>query len=170
MLASIERFMADVDEYQNAFFLRMLEKQHIRMKNRFDRHVQEQIKVIEKTMPTTKKREGVTHFIKFFPVYVQRVEAQLVGINVLEVRENVDAALERIVDAMFDTLQQMARIGGNQEEKEKGQLNYHVMLIGQSAPNEVGNFSICHFREHALFLKGNISDSNRLGVVFLTSG
>ena len=113
MLASIERFMADLDERQNAFFLRTLEKQHQRMKNRFDRHVQEQIKAVEKTKLTAKKREGVAHFIRFFPTYVQRVEAQLVGINVLEVRESVDTALERIVDAMFDTLQQMARIEGD---------------------------------------------------------
>jgi len=129
MLASIERFMADLDERQNAFFLRTLERQHQRMKNRFDRHVQEQIKAVEKTKVTAKKREGVAHFIRFFPVYVQRVESQLVGINVLEIRESVDTALERIVDAMFDALQQMARIEGDSEEKEKGQLNYHVILI-----------------------------------------
>jgi exocyst complex component 1 len=131
MLASVERFMAEVDGRQNAFFLRLLERQHVRMKNRFDRHVQEQIKAVEKTRLTAKKREGVAHFIKFFPIYLQRVEAQLVGINVLEIRKNVDLALERIVDAMFDTLQQMARIEGDQEEKEKGQLNYHVILIGR---------------------------------------
>jgi hypothetical protein len=130
MLASIEGFMAGLDERQNAFLLRLLDKQHLRMKNRFDRHVAEQIKAVEKTKVTSKKREGVAHFIKFFPAYVQRVEAQLKGVTVLEIRENVDAALERIVDAMFDALQQMARIDGEGEEKEKGQLNYHVILIG----------------------------------------
>ena len=131
MLASIERFMAELDERQNSFFLRLLDKQHLRMKNRFERHVMEQIKAVEKTKVTAKKRGGVAHFIKFFPVYVQRIEAQLTGATILEIRENVDSALERIVDAMFDALRQMARIDGEGEEKEKGQLNYHVILIGE---------------------------------------
>jgi hypothetical protein len=59
-----------------------------------------------------------------------RIENQLIGINVLEIRGNVDAAFERIVDAMFDALQQMAKIEGEGDDKDKGQLNYHVILIG----------------------------------------
>ena len=132
MLVAVERFIAEADERQNAFFLRTLDRQHQRMKNRFDRHVQDQIKAVEKTKVTAKKREGVVHFIRYFPTYLQRVEAQLVGVKGLEVRENVNTALERVVDSMFDTLQQMARIEGDQEEKEKGQLNYHVILIGMA--------------------------------------
>lgn len=104
------------------------------MKSRYDRHVQEQIRAVEKTKVTAKRREGVVHFIKFFPTYLQRVEAQLASVATLEVRDNVDIGLERIVDSMFDTLQQMARIEGDQEEKEKGQLNYHVILIGKCHP------------------------------------
>jgi hypothetical protein len=52
----------------------------------------------------------------------------LVGADGLEIRTNVDAAYEKIVNTIFDSLKQMAKMGG--EEEDKGQLNYHVILIG----------------------------------------
>lgn len=84
---------------------------------------------MEQTKLNTKKRSGVAHFIRHFPVYVSRVEAQLHAADDLEIRGNVDAAYERIVQAMFDCLRQMAKMDGEQSE-DKGQLNYHVILIG----------------------------------------
>lgn len=63
-------------------------------------------------------------------MYVNRVESQLVGADVLEIRGSVDAAYERIVQSMFDSLKQMAKMDG--EGEDKGQLNYHVILIGKS--------------------------------------
>lgn len=44
----------------------------------------------------------------------------------------VDAAYERVVNTMFDSLKQMAKMEG--EGEDKGQLNYHVILIGQISP------------------------------------
>jgi exocyst complex component 1 len=40
----------------------------------------------------------------------------------------VDTSYEKIVSAMFESLQQMAKLEG--EGEDKGQLNYHVILIG----------------------------------------
>jgi hypothetical protein len=84
--------------------------------------------VVEKNKLTSKKRQGVASFIKHFPNYVSRVENQLIGADGLEIRGSVDLAYERIVKTMFDSLQQMAKMNG--EGDEKGQLNYHVILIG----------------------------------------
>lgn len=67
-------------------------------------------------------------FIKYFPTYIGRVEHQLVGADTLEIRHNVDVAYEKIVTAMFEALKQMAKLDG--EGEDKGQLNYHVILIG----------------------------------------
>ena len=89
----------------------------------------EQIKAIEQTKLTTKKRNGVVHFIKHFPVYVGRVESQLIGADTLEIRQGVDGAYDRIVQSMFDSLKHMAKMNG--EDEDKGQLNYHVILIGK---------------------------------------
>lgn len=90
---------------------------------------------MEDTKLTSKKRNGVAPFIKYFPTYVGRVETQLIGADTLEIRHNVDVSYERIVQAMFAALKQMAKMDG--EGEDKGQLNYHVILIG-----EAGRYSI----------------------------
>ncbi|VDB99589.1 unnamed protein product [Peniophora sp. CBMAI 1063] len=127
VIACLERFIADADERGNAFLINALDKQHRQLKSLFDRHVGEQIKSIEETKLTSKKRNGVAQFIKYFPVYVGRVEQQLVGADTLEIRQTVDVAYEKIVQTMFDSLKQMAKLDG--EGEDKGQLNYHVILI-----------------------------------------
>lgn len=71
----------------------------------------------------------MAHFIKYFPVYVGRVESQLIGADTLEIRQSVDGAYDRIVQTMFDSLKHMAKMNG--EDEDKGQLNYHVILIGE---------------------------------------
>ena len=71
-------------------------------------------------------------FIRHFPQYVYRVEQQLntvdAGGSGLEVRECVDTAYERLVSTMFETLKAIAKMDG--DEEDKGQLNYHVVIIG----------------------------------------
>ena len=67
--------------------------------------------------------------MKYFSTYAARVEQQLIGANELEIRTSVDSAYERIVQTMFDSLKQIAKLDG--EGEDKGQLNYHVILIGE---------------------------------------
>jgi len=71
----------------------------------------------------------VAHFIRYFPVYVGRVESQLIGADTLEIRQSVDGAYNRIVQTMFDSLKLMAKMNG--EDEDKGQMNFHVILIGK---------------------------------------
>jgi len=127
VLATLERFLADADERGTVFFINFLDKQHTRLKGLFERHVAEQIKAIGQTKLTSKKRNGVAHFIKYFPVYVGRVESQLSGADTLEIRQSVDGAYDRIVQTMFDFLKLMAKMNG--EDEDKGQMNFHVILI-----------------------------------------
>lgn len=68
-------------------------------------------------------------FIKYFPIYVSRVESQVTGAEDLEIRQIVDAAYDKIVQSMFDGLKHMAKLDG--EGEDKGQLNYHVIMIGE---------------------------------------
>ncbi|CAA7268018.1 unnamed protein product [Cyclocybe aegerita] len=127
ILAFLERFLQEAEEKGNPFVLNLLEKQHSRLKISFDRHIADQLKGIEQTKLTSKKRKGVAHFVKHFSVYASRVENQLIGANALEIRTSVDSAYERITQAMFDSLKQIAKLEG--EGEDKGQLNYHVILI-----------------------------------------
>lgn len=149
MIACLERFLVEAEERGNAFFLGLLEKQHLRMKSLFERNVVsinieilvhcivaqppdiqgERIKGVEETKLTSKKRNGVVPFIKAFPAYVGRVENQLIGADTLEIRSVVDNAYDRLVEVMFTGLKQMAKMDG--EGEDKGQLNYHVILIGR---------------------------------------
>ena len=90
----------------------------------------EQLKNIERTKLSSKKRKGVASFVKNFPAYASRIENQLIGASNLEIRTHVDTAYEKIVQSMFDSLKQIAKLEG--EGEDKGQLNYHVLLIGES--------------------------------------
>lgn len=107
---------------------------------------------------TSKKRQGVAHFIRHFPIYVTRIESQLTGADGLEIRTNVDAAYEKLVNTMFESLKQMAKMEG--EEEDKGQLNYHVILVGKC----IRDFSLLvesqlkyTNRKHASFCRGNFT-------------
>jgi hypothetical protein len=84
---------------------------------------------MESTKVSTKKRSGTAPFIKLFPAYISRVESQLAGAGGLEVRASVDAGYDKIVTKMFDLLRQLAKLDGSEGE-DKGQMNYHVFLIG----------------------------------------
>ncbi|KAI0079631.1 hypothetical protein K474DRAFT_1617469 [Panus rudis PR-1116 ss-1] len=127
IIVCLERFLTEAEERGNAFFTNVLEKQHSRLKTIFDRRVSEQISTIKETKLTSKKRGGVAPFIKYFPNYISRVETQLIGADTLEIRQYVDQSYDKIVQAMFDALKQMAKMEG--EGEDKGQLNYHVIMI-----------------------------------------
>ncbi|KAH8991916.1 exocyst complex component sec3 subunit [Lactarius akahatsu] len=156
VLATLERFLADADERGKAFLINFLDKQHTRLKGLFERHVAEQIKAVEETKLTSKKRNGVAHFVKYFPVYVGRVESQLIGAESLEIRQSVDGAYDRIVHAMFDSLKHMAKMSG--EEEDKGQLNYHVILVenmhyfvAEIRQQEIGSVVVFSTRAEAVY-------------------
>ena len=72
----------------------------------------------------------MAHFVKYFPVYVGRVESQLIGADMFEIRQSVDGAYAKIVQTMFDSLKHMAKMN-NGEDEDKGQMNYHVILTGK---------------------------------------
>ncbi|EGO30577.1 hypothetical protein SERLADRAFT_364519 [Serpula lacrymans var. lacrymans S7.9] len=150
VLVCLERFLADADERDSAFLLQILEKLHGRLKGSFDRHVNQQMKAVEETKLTSKKRKGVAYFIKYFPIYITRIEQQLVGTDGLEIRAHVDSAYERIVNSMFDSLKQMATLGGDGEDK--GQLNYHVILV-ENMHHFVAEISPLEINTVTIFLK-----------------
>ncbi|RDB28442.1 Exocyst complex component 1 [Hypsizygus marmoreus] len=156
IIASLERFLSEAEERGNQFILTILEKQHTRLKGMFERHIKEQIVDIEQTKLSSKKRRGVAHFVKNFPAYVTRVENQLVGADGLEIRSSVDAAYEKIVQTIFDSLKQMAKLEG--EGEDKGQLNYHVILIenmhhfvAETSALEVGPVAIFSRRAETIY-------------------
>lgn len=50
----------------------------------------------------------------------------------------MDAAYDKIVNAMFENLKAIAKMDG--DEEDKGQLNYHVIIIGECSGISKGRF------------------------------
>jgi hypothetical protein len=69
----------------------------------------------------------------------------MTGADSFEIRTLVDTSYEKLVNAMFDSLQQTAKLDG--EGEDKGQLNYHIILIGNNKiiPSIALNLT-CHQR------------------------
>ncbi|GAA5999358.1 uncharacterized protein JCM10292_001230 [Rhodotorula paludigena] len=132
ILATLDRFVLRGEEERNEFLMRTLQKQYQRSLGALERSCKEQIKSIEQTKLTLKKRKGVVPFVRVFPLFVARVESQLDGADNLNIRGVINEQYERIVAAIFDCLQQMAKMDGEghgQGGEDKDQLNYHVILI-----------------------------------------
>lgn len=137
ILATLEEQLSlyeDIPEQQ--FIVKMLQKQHQRLAGNLDRFISDQVKAIDETKVTSRKRgivrRGVVPFIRIFPSFVERIEPQLSQANHLDIRDTVNEAYEKIVQAMFDSLQTMASMvpdNPNTSADEKEQINYHVMML-----------------------------------------
>ncbi|GAA6011560.1 hypothetical protein JCM11491_004688 [Sporobolomyces phaffii] len=133
ILAVLNRFIEQGQRQHNDFVARALQKQYQKSLSNLERSCKEQIRSIEQTKLTLKKRKGVVPFVRIFPLFVARVESQLEGCDKLDVRKVVNSQYERIVATMFECLQQMAKMDGEGQGQAPGegkdQLNYHVILI-----------------------------------------
>lgn len=153
VLAAMDRALIEAEELNNEFLMRTLGKLHMRLASQLDMFVTEQIRAIEQTKLTVKKRKGVTHFIKVFPSFVERVEVQLINCETLNIRSAIDSYLEAICSTMFDALQAMAipkvdgGIGSYNADEDKGLLNHHIILIE----------NMYHFVKDVGRLKGSIA-------------
>ena len=65
---------------------------------------------------------------------MEKLEAQLDGADGLPIRDKANEIYEKLVNAIFGSLTQIAKTdrGDGQAAEDKGQLNYHVIMIGQS--------------------------------------
>lgn len=68
MMAACEKVMIEQEDTETVFFANLMQYQAQRLQQMVDRFMAEQIKAIEATKLTVKKRRGVTGFIRYFPV------------------------------------------------------------------------------------------------------
>ncbi|TIB36441.1 hypothetical protein E3P86_02512 [Wallemia ichthyophaga] len=135
IIVQLEKSMKDAYNKDQPYLHSLLKKQKMRLNNMFSKYISDQIRAIENTKLTTKKRMGVAPFIRIIPSFVGRIEAQLsiVGDN-MEIRQNVNDAYDKIIGKVFDSLKQIAK----EEEsvdvngEDKGALNLHVIMIANS--------------------------------------
>jgi hypothetical protein len=61
------------------------------------------------------------------------MEAQLADVDSTTVRSRANDVYERVVNSIFSSVQQLAKMdrGDAQAAEDKGQINYHVIMIGE---------------------------------------
>jgi len=142
-MASIAIQSALLHETSQEFLLRTLTESSARLHNLFTKFIDDQIRAIEDTKVKIKKRKGVIAFMRIFPNFAISVENIYSGAtrgapttpDLMEVRSMIDTAYDRINQAMWVSLKQIAResptMGGQQgaDPEDKEVLNYHILLI-----------------------------------------
>ncbi|KAH8812046.1 exocyst complex component Sec3-domain-containing protein [Xylogone sp. PMI_703] len=134
VIAAIERKLVDLQESNQEFLSRALQKAHSRLLGLFSKFLDEQIRAIEETKVKINKRKGVIAFMRIFPSFSLSLETMLVTSVDLEIRQTVNQAYTRINKTMFESLKVIARenpaaqtAGADPEDKEA--LNYQILLI-----------------------------------------
>jgi hypothetical protein len=139
ILSAVDRKLVDIEDSNQDFLTRTLQKIHERLKGLFSRFLDEQIRAIEDTKVKIKKRKGVIAFMKTFPHFSVAIENMLTPTadgEQLEIRRMVNDAYTRINKAMFESLKVIAKESptvmgtqGQGDPEDKEALNYHILLI-----------------------------------------
>lgn len=140
ILCAVDRKLLDIEETNQDFLTRNLQKIHERLQGLFSRFLDEQIRAIEDTKVKIKKRKGVISFMKTFPHFSVAIENMLPssaeGGDQLEIRRMVNDGYQRINKAMFESLKVIAKESptvmasqGQGDPEDKEALNYHILLI-----------------------------------------
>ncbi|KAF2675712.1 hypothetical protein K458DRAFT_381054 [Lentithecium fluviatile CBS 122367] len=139
ILCAVDRKLVEIEDSNQDFLTRNLQKVHERLTSLFIRFVDEQIRAIEDTKVKIKKRKGVIAFMKTFPHFAIAIENMLPAsdeTDQLEIRRMVDDAYQKINKAMFESLKVIAKESpavmatqGQGDPEDKEALNYHILLI-----------------------------------------
>ncbi|KAF2744664.1 hypothetical protein M011DRAFT_470252 [Sporormia fimetaria CBS 119925] len=139
ILCAVDRKLVEIEDSNQDFLMKTLQKLHERLTGLFTRFVDDQIRAIEDTKVKIKKRKGVIRFIHTFPHFSMAIENMLPSPDEseqLEVRRMVDDAYQKINKAMFESLKVIAKESpavmgaqGQGDPEDKEALNYHILLI-----------------------------------------
>jgi hypothetical protein len=139
IICAVERKLVEIEDSNQDFLTRTLQKVHEQLNSLFTRFVDEQIRAIEDTKVKIKKRKGVIAFFKIFPHFSIAIENMLPAAdedNQLEIRRMVDDAYQKINKAMFESVKVIAKESpavmatqGQGDPEDKEALNYHILLI-----------------------------------------
>ncbi|KAI8851591.1 exocyst complex component Sec3-domain-containing protein [Chytridium lagenaria] len=133
MMARVEECKKDFEGTAYFYLVSFLDSIMMRLAALLDRCIDDQIKAIEETKVTLKKRSGILPFIRTFPRFVDRLEGFIFEPDGFT-RTTVSKAYERLVKVIFDTVDVVAR-DAYSDQKEKGalddkeQLNIHILTV-----------------------------------------
>ncbi|KAI7886029.1 hypothetical protein K492DRAFT_156532 [Lichtheimia hyalospora FSU 10163] len=129
MLAAVEFQNDKWAGSDQKFMLRMCISLMQRLTRMFERFVADQLKIIEDTKVSTKKRRGILPFFRTFPVFALRLEVAAANVEPeSQTRKTVNDAYEKIINTMMSSLDSIAR-ETDQTGDDKEQLNANIMYI-----------------------------------------
>ncbi|CEP09602.1 hypothetical protein [Parasitella parasitica] len=129
MLGAVEFQQEKWDSSDQEFTLRLCKSILQRLTKMFESFIADQVRIIEETKVTSKKRKGILSFFRTFPVFAMRMEMAAVNVQPeSETRVTVNEAYEKIIQAMMGSLDSIAR-ESDQTGDDKEQLNATIMYI-----------------------------------------
>ncbi|KAI8382970.1 exocyst complex component Sec3-domain-containing protein [Blakeslea trispora] len=129
MMGAMEFQQEKWDGSDQEFALRLCKSILQRLTKMFETFIADQVRVIEETKVTSKKRKGILSFFKTFPVFAMRMEIAASTVQPeSDTRATVSQAYEKIIQAMMASLDTIAR-ESDQTGDDKEQLNATIMYI-----------------------------------------
>ncbi|KAJ1980303.1 hypothetical protein H4R34_002505 [Dimargaris verticillata] len=134
MIVSVEHHLKDCEVSNQEFVFVVLQNMQKQLAATFARFIDDQLRAIDDTKVTAKRRIGILPFFRVFPKFVQKVDEQL-GNSQTEARKLVGQGYEKIVTLMFNRLLAIGREADTSlnltEDKDamKEQLNAHILTI-----------------------------------------
>ncbi|KAG1084658.1 hypothetical protein G6F42_021696 [Rhizopus arrhizus] len=129
MLGAVEFQQEKWDGSDQEFTLRLCKSILQRLTKMFESFIADQVRIIEETKVSSKKRKGILSFFRTFPVFAMRMEMAAVNVQPeSETRVTVSEAYEKIIQAMMASLDSIAR-ESDQTGDDKEQLNATIMYI-----------------------------------------
>ncbi len=129
MQAHIEYHTKEYQKTCHIYVTNLLEALARKVNVVFEKFVADQVKAIEETRITVKKRNGIIPFIRTFPKFVDRIEKLLSSWDG-GARKLVDKAYAKIIKTMFDALESEAQqVVIEAKGDEKDSLNKQILNI-----------------------------------------
>ncbi|KAI8091056.1 exocyst complex component Sec3-domain-containing protein [Gilbertella persicaria] len=129
MMGAVEFQQEKWDGSDQEFALRLCKSILQRLTKMFENFIVDQVRIIEETKISSKKRKGILSFFKTFPVFAMRMEMAASNVQPeSETRTTVSEAYEKIIQAMMGSLDSIAR-ESDQTGDDKEQLNATIMYI-----------------------------------------
>lgn len=149
VLAALDAAIIETEESNNEFLTRTLNKLHQKVSASVERFFADQVKAISLTLSKGAQasyastfrgkktgRGGLTQAVRILPHFIDRLEAQLLNAQHLNIRMAIDGFYERLESTVIDSLLSLkveanstlttAAAGG---DEDKGVMNHQVLLI-----------------------------------------
>ncbi|KAI8826808.1 exocyst complex component Sec3-domain-containing protein [Fimicolochytrium jonesii] len=131
MMVAVEDFVDDYKETCHSYLMEVLDDINKKVGGVFEKFLEEQIKAIDESKTTLKKRNGILSFVRTFPKFVQRVENILNG-STGNAQRTINQAYARIIKMIFETLDTMAQqvtVDVKAAPDDKESLNIHILHV-----------------------------------------